>query len=196
MLWDIHRANLVWPTVKESKDSWEVITDDVPSLQVLLQYSSRFCVEELFLCGKSGAFGLEDSRLWHTDALNCLDLIAAVAILYATTTIILVWHYYDWITTVDPHYRRGLSYFKIGLCCLEKVFHLYHPAFVLTARVTHGTNPSGGSPKSTGRVTSFVIKVRVQLSSRFERMAQTRIALPYLFALGRGQESISWMVCG
>ena len=77
----IHRANLVLATVTGAKDSWAVITDEVPSLQTLWNYSSRFCVEELFLDSKSGAFGLEDSRLRHTDALKRPYLIAAVALL-------------------------------------------------------------------------------------------------------------------
>ena len=82
----IHRANLVLATVKGAEDSWAVITDEVPSLQTRWNYSSRFCVEELFLDSKSGAFELEDSRRRHIDALNLLYLIAAVALLYATTT--------------------------------------------------------------------------------------------------------------
>jgi hypothetical protein len=109
-----HHANLVLATVSGAKDSWAVITDEVPSLQTLSHYSSRFCVEELFLDSKSGAFGLEDSRLRHTDALKRLYLIAAIAILYATTTGMTVT-----ITglrpTVDPHWRRGLSY----LCLVQ-----------------------------------------------------------------------------
>jgi hypothetical protein len=79
-------VNLVLATVKGAKESWAVITDEEPSLQTLWNYSSRFCVEELFLDSKSGAFELEDSRLRHTDALKRLYLIAAVALLYATTT--------------------------------------------------------------------------------------------------------------
>jgi hypothetical protein len=66
----MHRANLVLATVKGAKDSWAVITDEVPSLQTLWNYSSRFCVEELFLDSKSGAFELEDSRLRHTESLK------------------------------------------------------------------------------------------------------------------------------
>jgi hypothetical protein len=37
----IHRANLVLATVTGAKDSWAVITDEVPSLQTLWNYSSR-----------------------------------------------------------------------------------------------------------------------------------------------------------
>jgi hypothetical protein len=118
----IHRANLVLATVKGAKDSWAVITDEVPSLQTLWNYSSRFCVEELFLDSKSGAFELEDSRLRHTDALKRLYLIAAVAILYATTTGMTV-TITGLRTTVDPHWRRGLSYLKIGLRYLRGVIN-------------------------------------------------------------------------
>ena len=118
----IHRANLVLATVKGAKDSWAVITDEVPSLQTLWNYSSRFCVEELFLDSKSGAFELEDSRLRHIDALSRLYLIAAVAILYATTTGMTV-QIAGLRTTVDPHWRRGLSYLKIGLRYLRGVIN-------------------------------------------------------------------------
>jgi hypothetical protein len=118
----IHRANLVLATVKGAKDSWAVITDEVPSLQTLWNYSSRFCVEELFLDSKSGAFELEDSRLRHTDALNRLYLVAAVALLYATTTGMTI-QIAGLRTTVDPHWRRGLSYLKIGLRYLRGVIN-------------------------------------------------------------------------
>ena len=118
----MHRANLVLATVKGAKDSWAVITDEVPSLQTLWNYSSRFCVEELFLDSKSGAFELEDSRLRHTAALNRLYLIAAVALLYATTTGMTV-QLSGLRTTVDPHWRRGLSYLKIGLRYLRGVIN-------------------------------------------------------------------------
>ena len=115
-----HRANLVLATVKGAKDSWAVITDEVPSLQTLSHYSSRFCVEELFLDSKSGAFGLEDSRLRHTHTLKRLYLIAAVALLYATTIGMTV-TINGLRTTVDPHWRRGISYLKIGLRYLRGV---------------------------------------------------------------------------
>ena len=51
-------AQNIHPTrLTRSKDSWAVITDEIPSLQTLRHYSLRFCVEELFLDSKSGAFG-------------------------------------------------------------------------------------------------------------------------------------------
>jgi hypothetical protein len=88
----------------------------------LWQYSSRFCVEELFLDSKSGAFGLADSHLRCESAIKRLYLIVAVAILYATTTGMTV-TITGLRTTVDPHWRRGLSYLKIGLRYLRGVIN-------------------------------------------------------------------------
>ena len=118
-----HRTNLVLATVKGAKDSWAVITDELPSLQTLRHYSLRFCVEELFLDSKSGAFGLSDSRLRDVDAIKRLYLVAAVALLYATTTGLAV-QISGLRTTVvgvasrneNPHWRRGLSY----LCLVQR----------------------------------------------------------------------------
>ena len=80
-----YRCNLVLATVKGAKESWAVVTDEPPSLQTLWQYALRFRVEELFLDSKSGAFELDESRLRSEAALERLYLVAALALLYATT---------------------------------------------------------------------------------------------------------------
>jgi hypothetical protein len=117
-----HRCNLVVATVKGAKDSWAVITDEAPSLQTLWQYALRFRVEELFLDSKSGAFELEDVHLRSTDALERLYLVAAVALLYATTQGMAV-QLAGLRQQVDPHWHRGISYLKIGLRWLNGVLH-------------------------------------------------------------------------
>lgn len=123
-LWQdgIHRSHLVLATVKGAKQSWAVITDEAPSLQTLWQYALRFRVEELFLDSKSGAFELEDSRMRSEAALERLYLVAAIAILYATTQGMAV-QIAGLRQQVDPHWRRGISYLKIGLRWLQGVFH-------------------------------------------------------------------------
>jgi hypothetical protein len=123
-LWQdgIHRSNLVLATVKGAKDAWAVITDESPSLQTLWQYALRFQVEELFLDSKSGAFELEDSRLRSPEALERLYLVAAIALLYATTQGMAV-QIAGLRQQVDPHWRRGISYLKIGLRWLQGVLH-------------------------------------------------------------------------
>ena len=99
-----------------------MVTDEPPSLQTLWQYALRFQVEELFLDSKSGAFELEDSRLRCEAALERLYLVAALALLYATTQGMSV-QIAGLRQQVDPHWRRGISYLKMGLRWLHGVVH-------------------------------------------------------------------------
>jgi len=117
-----HRCNLVLATVVGAKDSWAVVTDEPPTLQTLWQYALRFRVEELFLDSKSGAFELEESRLRSPVALERLYLVAAIALLYGTTQGMAV-QLEGLRQQVDPHWRRGISYLKIGLRWLQGVIH-------------------------------------------------------------------------
>ena len=123
-LWSdgVHRCNLVLATVKGAKESWAVVTDEPPSLQTLWQYALRFQVEELFLDSKSGAFELEESRLRTEAALERLYLIAALALLYATVQGMSV-QIAGLRQQVDPHWRRGISYLKMGVRWLRGVLH-------------------------------------------------------------------------
>jgi hypothetical protein len=118
----VHRCNLVLATVRGAKESWAVVTDEPPSLQTLWQYALRFRVEELFLDSKSGAFELEDSRLRCEAALERLYLVAALTLLYATAQGMSV-QIAGLRQQVDPHWRRGISYLKIGLRWLQGVVH-------------------------------------------------------------------------
>ena len=117
-----HQCNIVLATVKGVKEPWAVITDEPPTLQTLWRYALRFRVEELFLDSKSGAFELEDSRIRCAVALERLYLVAAIALLYGTTTGLAV-QLEGFRQQVDPHWRRGLSYLKIGLRWLRGVVH-------------------------------------------------------------------------
>lgn len=117
-----YRCHLVLATVQGAKESWAVVTDEPPSLQILWQYALRFRVEELFLDSKSGAFQLESSRLRSPAALERLYLVAALALLYATTQGLAV-QIAGLRRQVDPHWCRGISYLKIGLRWLQGVLH-------------------------------------------------------------------------
>lgn len=116
------QSNLVLARVKGAKEPWAVITDEPPSLNTLWQYALRFRVEELFLDSKSGAFHLQDSRIRSASSLDRLYLVAAVALLYATTQGMAV-QLAGLRSYVDPHWHRGLSYLKIGLRWLMGVVH-------------------------------------------------------------------------
>lgn len=118
----VFRCNLVLATVKGAKQSWAVVTDETPSLQALWQYALRFRVEELFLDSKSGAFELEDSRLRTEAALERLYLVAALALLYATVQGMAV-QIAGLRQQVDPHWRRGISYLKMGLRWIRGIVH-------------------------------------------------------------------------
>lgn len=115
-----HRCNLVLATVAGVTEPWAVMTDEAPTLQTLWRYGLRFRVEELFLDSKSGAFHLEGSRIRSALALERLYLVAALALLYGTTTGMAV-QLQGLRRQVDPHWRRGLSYLKIGLRWLRGV---------------------------------------------------------------------------
>lgn len=107
---------------KGSKNALAVITDEEPSLQTLWQYGLRFRVEELFLDSKSGAFKLEESRIRNPKSLERLYLVVALALLFATTQGMAV-QIQGLRTQVDPHWKRGLSYLKIGMRWLRGVLH-------------------------------------------------------------------------
>lgn len=115
-------CNLMLATVEGTTEPWAVITDEVPTLQTLWRYGLRFRVEELFLDSKSGAFHLEESHIRSAPALERLYLVAAIALLYGTTTGMAV-QGLGLRRQVDPHWRRGLSYLKIGLRWLRGVGH-------------------------------------------------------------------------
>ena len=117
-----YHCNVVLANVKGVKEPWAVITDEEPSLQTLWQYGLRFRVEELFLDSKSGAFQLEESRIRDGRALERLYLVVALALLFATTQGMAV-QIQGVRTQVDPHWKRGLSYLKIGLRWLKGVLN-------------------------------------------------------------------------
>jgi len=133
-----YRCNAVLANVRGVKEPWAVITDESPSLQTLWQYGLRFRVEELFLDSKSGVFQLEDSKIRNCKALELLYLIVAIALLFATCHGMTL-QLKGLRTQVDPHWKRGLSYLKIGLRWLKGVLHkgrnLFNPDTLLSQDV-------------------------------------------------------------
>jgi len=143
----VHRTNLVLATVPGAKESWAVVTDEAPSLQTLWQYALRFRIEELFLDSKSGAFELEDSRLRSAAALERLYLVAAVGLLYATVQGMAV-QMAGLRQQVDPHWRRGLSYLKIGLRWLRGAVHKGRHLLQPIALLFHDPQPCFASKRA------------------------------------------------
>lgn len=148
-LWEdgVCRCNLVLANIRGVKEPWAVITDESPTLQTLWQYALRFRVEELFLDSKSGAFELEESKIRCADALERLYLVAAVALLYSTTHGMAV-QIEELREQVDPHWRRGISYLKIGLRWLKGVVNKGRQLLTPVPLLIHDPQPCFASKKA------------------------------------------------
>jgi Transposase DDE domain len=141
------RCNIVLANVRGVKEPWAVITDEEPSLQTLWQYGLRFRVEELFLDSKSGAFLLEESRIRDCQSLERLYLVVALALLFSTAHGMTV-QLNGLRRAVDPHWKRGLSYLKIGLRWLKGVLHKGRDLLSSLALSYQDTQPCFASKKA------------------------------------------------
>ena len=98
---------------KSSDERWVIASDEPTSVQTFAQYRLRFTVEESFLDLKSNGFQLEASRLREKFALSQLCGVIALTMLF------LILQGTQVVETgnrrrVDPHWRRGMSYLKLG----------------------------------------------------------------------------------
>ena len=137
--------------VRGVREPWAVITDEEPSLQTLWQYGLRFRVEELFLDSKSGVFQLEDSKIRDCKALERLYLIVALALLFATCHGMTL-QFKGLRTQVDPHWKRGLSYLKIGIRWLKGVLNKGRTLFFPIPLLSLDPQPCFASKKAMQRV--------------------------------------------
>lgn len=142
-----YRCNIILANVRGVQEPWAVITDENPSLQTLWQYGMRFRIEELFLDSKSGVFQLEDSKIRHAKALERLYLIVALALLFATCHGMTL-QLKGLRTQVDPHWKRGLSYLKIGLRWLRGVLHKGRVLFFPSTLFSQDVQPCFASKKA------------------------------------------------
>jgi hypothetical protein len=117
-----HRANLLLahPTGLAVEEPWYLISNAEPTLDLVWCYGRRFCCEQLFRDQKSGVFQLEDSGLRDPQRIDRLLLVVAIAVLagslqgYALSLTGLR-------RQVDPHWKRGMSFLRIGLAALQMV---------------------------------------------------------------------------
>ena len=155
------RCNIVLANVKGIKEPWAVITDEEPTLQTLWQYGWRFRVEELFLDSKSGAFKLEESHIRDCKALERLYLVVALALLFATTQGMAV-QIQDLRTQVDPHWKRGLSYLKIGLRWLKGVLNKGRTLLSPIPLLTQDPQPCFASKKAQKQYYDAILFSRIR----------------------------------
>jgi hypothetical protein len=107
------------PTGLAVEEPWFLISNLAPDLGLVWSYEKRFCCEQLFRDQKSGVFHLADSVLRQPQRIDQLLLVVAIALLICS-----VQGYALSLSgqrpLVDPHWKRGLSFARIGLHWLQQ----------------------------------------------------------------------------
>jgi hypothetical protein len=108
------KVHLAFARHSGKKETWLIASDEPTNRETFREYGLRFDIEEGFKDDKSGAFELELSKFRDAQALTRLYTVIAVA------TLFLVSQGVDVVKRgirreIDPHWKRGLSYLKIGL---------------------------------------------------------------------------------
>jgi hypothetical protein len=109
---------LASPTGLPVEEPWYLISNAEPALDLVWSYAQRFCCEQLFRDQKSGVFQLVRSGLRDPERIDRLLLVVAIAVLagslqgYALSLAGLR-------RQVDPHWKRGMSFLRIGLAALQ-----------------------------------------------------------------------------
>jgi Transposase DDE domain len=126
ILQDIH-CHLATANLTMAGEPWTVITDTPPTLQTFAIYGQRFGgIEPHFKDYKSGAFDLIRSHLRGVEALSCLLMLLASAMLIAVSIAVVVVSQNRRLM-LDWHYQRGLSFLQLGLREIKRLCHLNLP---------------------------------------------------------------------
>lgn len=103
-----------------SKDKWFVVSNEPTTNQTFHEYGWRFQFEEGVRDSKSGGFNLEDTGLRDAVKLENFMLVQAIAMMFliseGTRVVELGLR-----RSVDPHWKRGLSYLQIGWRFVKRV---------------------------------------------------------------------------
>lgn len=115
------RANLLLarPVGLAAAEPWYLVSNLDPNLDLVWAYGQRFCCEQLFRDQKSGIFQLENSRLRDPARIDRLLLVVAIAVLVSSLQGYAV-SLSGQRPLVDPHWKRGLSFTRIGLHWLQQ----------------------------------------------------------------------------
>jgi hypothetical protein len=114
-----HKANLVLahPTGLPVDEPWYLISNAAPTLDLVWSYAERFCCELLFRDQKSGLVQLESRGLRNPERIDPPLLVVAVAVL-ASSLQGYALSIEGLRRQLDPHWRRGRSFVRIGLASL------------------------------------------------------------------------------
>ncbi len=111
---------LAHPTGLAVEEPWYLISNAEPALDLVRSYARRFCCEQLFGDQKSGVSQLADSGVRDPQRIDRLGLVVAIAVLagnlqgYGLSLAGLR-------RQVDPHWKRGMSFLRLGLGALQMV---------------------------------------------------------------------------
>jgi hypothetical protein len=115
------KANLLLahPSGLPVDEPWYLVSNAAPAVDLVWIYARRFCCEQLFRDQKSGLFQLESSGLRNPERIDRLLLVVAVAVLVSSLQGYAL-SLGGLRRRVDPHWRRGMSFVRIGLASLQQ----------------------------------------------------------------------------
>jgi len=146
-------------------EPWAVLTDTPPTLQTFAIYGQRFGgIEPHFKDYKSGAFDLIRSHLRDAEALSCLLMLIASALLIAISTAVVVISQ-DRRPMLDWHYQRGLSFLQLGLREIKRLCYLKLPLPNLVILPRQNPPPASASLKKQEEFETRIEFSRVTLFS-------------------------------
>ncbi len=102
-----------------ASEPWYLVSNLDPTLDLVWVYGQRFCCEQLFRDQKSGIFQLERSGLRAAARIDRLLFVVAIAVLAGSLQGYAV-SLNGQRRLVDAHWRRGLSFVRIGLQWLQQ----------------------------------------------------------------------------
>jgi hypothetical protein len=156
ILEDIH-CHLATAHLELAGEPWAVLSKEPPSLQTFEVYGQRFGgIEPHFKDYKSAAFEVIHSHLRDAQALNCLLMLLAAAMLISISIAVVVVAE-GRRTLLDWHSQRGLSFLQLGLREIKRLCYQHLPIPRLAILPRNNPPPAAAS-----------LKKRAQLETRIE----------------------------
>lgn len=118
-LWAVRCGGCTCAAGSAAEEPWYLISNAEPALELVWSYGRRFCCEQLFRDQKAGVFQLAGSGLRDPERIDRLLLVVDIAVLTSSlqgNALSLA----GLRRQVDPHWRRGLSFLRIGLLWLQQ----------------------------------------------------------------------------
>ena len=145
-------------------ETWLIASNEPTDRETFSEYGLRFDIEEGFKDDKSGLFNLESSKIRNAEALTLFYTVIAIAKLF------LISQGVDVVNKgirreIDPHWKRGLSYLKIGFRYLaaaqNKRYKLLKEIILPSTPDPELVHSSKGNLSSSARISNFKIKTEV-----------------------------------